>query len=114
MVFRLLQELAIKTLEELWFSDSREDAARWKISESGSISEFDVKTAFATKISIVMSTISKLRDRQLMEDLLHTIVVPKPGKNVAVIQERYSAMNDAFIDSLVDVVDQPEHVRVSL
>jgi cohesin loading factor subunit SCC2 len=57
-----------------------------------------------------MCTISKLRDRQLVEDLLHAIVAPKPGKNIAVIQTRYSAMNDVFIDSLVDGSDQPEQV----
>jgi hypothetical protein len=104
------KDLAVKSLEELWFSDSWDDAIRWKISASGSVTAYDMKTAFTTKISVVMSTISKLRDRQLLEDLLHAIVTPKAGKNVTAIQERYSAMNDAFIDNLVDGSELPEHV----
>ena len=105
-----IQDLAVRCLEELWFSDSKEDAARWRMNQNGPITAYDVKAAFSMKISVIMSTTYKLRDRQLMEDLLHDIVKPKPGKDIAIIQERYSTINDAFIDSLVDGSELPEHV----
>ncbi|RDX49866.1 hypothetical protein OH76DRAFT_1556053 [Lentinus brumalis] len=106
MVRRMLDEddtvkdLAIKTMEELWFINTP-----WT-SKSGAASQD--KSELLTKVAIIMSVAAQFNDRQSpLEDLLHRIMADKSDNERTQLHQRYVEVCETLIDGLVDASDLP-------
>ncbi|KZS93606.1 hypothetical protein SISNIDRAFT_485224 [Sistotremastrum niveocremeum HHB9708] len=95
-----VKDLAIKTIEELWFTSTAEnlEARNSRTAEYG----FDTKSRLAAKVSVIVKMIGEFQDRPTLEDLLHKIITEKDGKEPVVIQKQYTEICDFLTDSLVD------------
>ncbi|OSD02424.1 hypothetical protein PYCCODRAFT_1410918 [Trametes coccinea BRFM310] len=107
IVLRMLDEddtvkdLAIKTMEELWFLNST------PASKAGSGGSQD-KSDLLTKVAIIMGVAAQFKDRQSpLEDLLHRIMVDKDESDRAALHQRYVEVCETLIDGLVDASDLP-------
>ena len=86
MVLRMLDEddtvkdLAIKTIEELWFPPQPLASAMKGRSAAPGNNAHD-NTALLSKVSVIMGTSAQFKDRQSpLEDVLHKIMREKEGK----------------------------------
>lgn len=106
-----VRELAIKTLEELWFSDSFGPPP----SSTKGITPIDGdKSQLLVKVSVVMGTSAYFRDRNSpLEDLLHKLISQKEGTEAATLHRRYGEICEVLIDGLVDASDLPGFVSIS-
>ncbi|KAI0754694.1 hypothetical protein C8Q80DRAFT_1094239 [Daedaleopsis nitida] len=106
IVLRMLDEddtvkdLAIKTMEELWFMNSTPAPK-----SNGTYQE---KPELLTKVAIIMGVAAQFKDRQSpLEDLLHRIMAEKSENERAPLHQRYVEVCETLIDGLVDASDLP-------
>lgn len=91
-----LQELAIKTIEELWFSPQT------------SVKQVDTNPANLKRqqtatVSVIIGVCGYFKDRQSpLDDLLNKILSSKDGSENSLLQNRFSELVDALIDGLID------------
>lgn len=99
-----IKELAVKTLEELWFHD---------VSTAGQKRERS-KTEASSTVAVIMGVLAGFRERQSpLEDILHKMMLEKQESDIAFLRSRYAEICDALIDGLVDASDVPGFVSVS-
>ncbi|CAE6449430.1 unnamed protein product [Rhizoctonia solani] len=101
-----IKDLAINTLEELWFSDANEPGS----SKRGVNRETGASTNgyMTSKISVIMGVNANFRDRHSpLEDMLHEIISRKGDKDSGSIVQQYIDICDALTDSLVDAQEIP-------
>ncbi|GLB45503.1 putative sister chromatid cohesion protein [Lyophyllum shimeji] len=109
VVLRMLDEdetvrdLAIKTVEELWFpATALPPATKPRTSASSD------KALLLTKVAVIMGTAANFKDRQSpLEDLLHKLMVDKSGTDATTLHSRYTEICETLIDGLVDASDLP-------
>ena len=98
-----VKELAIKTMEELWFMNTPSAL------KSGTVSQD--KSELLTKVAILMGVAAQFNDRQSpLEDLLHRIMADKSDNERAQLHQRYVEVCETLIDGLVDASDLPGFV----
>jgi cohesin loading factor subunit SCC2 len=104
-----VKDLAIKTIEELWFPPVPLPSA---IKSRGSMSSnTQEKSALLSKVAIIMATSANFKDRQSpLEDVLHKIIAEKEGHEGASLHARYTEICETLIDGLVDASDLPGFV----
>ena len=96
-----IKELAVKTLEELWFNDP---------CVTGSKRE-RCKADTTSTIAVIMGVLVGFRERQSpMEDILHRMMLEKQESDIASLRSRYAEICDTLIDGLVDASDVPGFV----
>ena len=104
-----VKDLAMKTLEELWFTDASVPLS------SGTKATPPVdgdKSQLLMKVSVIMGTAACFKDRNSpLEDLLHKLIAQKEGAEAAGLHRRYSEICEVLIDGLVDASDLPGFVR---
>jgi cohesin loading factor subunit SCC2 len=101
-----VKELAIKTLEELWFSEP---------SVLGPTPSGGDKSQLLAKVSIIMGTSACFKDRHSpLEDLLHKLISQKEGSDAEHLHRRYSEICEVLIDGLVDASDLQGFVSLYL
>ncbi|KAF8073449.1 hypothetical protein FPV67DRAFT_1559883 [Lyophyllum atratum] len=112
IVLRMLDEdetvrdLAIKTIEELWFPAAALPSAM-KSRTAASANAHD-KAPLLTKVAVIMGTSANFKDRQSpLEDLLHKLMVEKNGSEATTLHARYTEICETLIDGLVDASDLP-------
>ncbi|KAF8889236.1 hypothetical protein CPB85DRAFT_1441418 [Mucidula mucida] len=99
-----VKDLAIKTIEELWFPSSAPVPSAMK----GRSRDQDDKSTLLTKVTVIMSVSGNFKDRQSpLEDVLHTIIAKDDSQNVSALHSRYSEICEVLIDGLVDASDLP-------
>ncbi len=110
LVLRMLDEdetvkdLAIKTVEELWFHDSTSTAVQ-------RVKMASPKSDLLAKVAIIMGVSSNFKDRQSpLEDLLHQIMSDKNASETSELHSRYTEICEALIDGLVDASELPGFV----
>jgi hypothetical protein len=102
-----VKDLAIKTIEELWFPVILASALK---SQKGVTTNQD-KSLLLSKVAVIMGTSAKFSDRQSpLEDILHQIIAEKQGNEAAALHARYTEICEALIDGLVDASDLPGFV----
>ncbi|KAG6919647.1 hypothetical protein DXG01_003511 [Tephrocybe rancida] len=113
IVLRMLDEdetvkdLALKTIEELWFPTTATLPLAMK-SKPISSSNSQNNGPSLTKVAVIMGTSANFKDRQSpLEDLLHKIMVDKSGSDAASLHSRYAEICETLIDGLVDASDLP-------
>ncbi|TFK52693.1 hypothetical protein OE88DRAFT_1628274 [Heliocybe sulcata] len=100
-----VKELAVKTVEELWFQQPV--SATHQSSRSMPVNPRD-KSALLSKVSVVMGVAANFKDRQSpLEDVLHKIMADKESAEAVALHERYTEICEALIDGLVDASDLP-------
>ncbi|CCM06130.1 uncharacterized protein FIBRA_08379 [Fibroporia radiculosa] len=109
IVLRMLDEddtvkdLAIKTMEELWFQSALATVLRGR--NTAMISD---KPQLLSKVTIIMGVAGHFKDRQSpLEDLLHHIMADKEGPDASGLHERYAEICETLIEGLVDATDLP-------
>ncbi|KJA17973.1 hypothetical protein HYPSUDRAFT_205707 [Hypholoma sublateritium FD-334 SS-4] len=113
MVLRMLDEddtvkdLAIKTIEELWFPPQPlASAMKGRAAAPGNNAHDNA--ALLSKVSVIMGTSAQFKDRQSpLEDVLHKIMGEKEGNEKNSLHSRYGEICEALIDGLVDASDLP-------
>ncbi|KAF8215671.1 armadillo-type protein [Mycena galopus ATCC 62051] len=99
-----VKDLAIKTIEELWFPVVLPSALK---SQKGVATSQD-KGPLLSKVAVIMGTSAHFSDRQSqLEDILHQIIAEKQGNDAAYLHARYTEICEALIDGLVDASDLP-------
>lgn len=102
-----VKDLAIKTMEELWFQVS---ASIMQKGRNNSTCTSD-KTELLSKVAVIMGVSGHFKDRQSpLEDLLHHIMVDKEGAETSLLHSRYTEICETLIDGLVDASDLPGFV----
>ncbi|KAK7469438.1 Sister chromatid cohesion protein 2 [Stygiomarasmius scandens] len=112
MVLRMLdeddtvKELAMKTVEELWFSTPLPSALK---SSKAAISHGqNGDAALVNKVAVIMGVAGSFKDRHSpLEDLLHKIMAEKEGAEASALHAKYSELCGVLIDGLVDASDLP-------
>ncbi|KAG6888734.1 hypothetical protein C0995_006386 [Termitomyces sp. Mi166 len=114
IVLRMLDEdetvrdLALKTIEELWFPVTAALPSAMKSKTISSSSNSQDKGPLLTKVAIIMGTAANFKDRQSpLEDLLHKIMADKSGSDATSLHLRYAEICETLIDGLVDASDLP-------
>ncbi|CAE7081849.1 unnamed protein product [Rhizoctonia solani] len=101
-----IKDLAINTIEELWFSDTNESG----LNKRGANREAGIPAIgyMTSKISVIMGVNANFRDRHSpLEDMLHEIISKKSDKDSGSIVQQYVDVCDALTDSLVDAQEIP-------
>ncbi|KAJ6466251.1 hypothetical protein C8R45DRAFT_1021008 [Mycena sanguinolenta] len=99
-----VKDLAIKTIEELWFPVVLPSALK---SQKGVAANQD-KGPLLSKVAVIMGTSAYFSDRQSpLEDILHQIIAEKQGNEATYLHARYTEICEALIDGLVDASDLP-------
>jgi len=107
-----VKDLAIKTIEELWFHEANSPLTQKSRSSETPGSSMD-KMELLKKVCIIMSVSANFKDRQSpLEDILHKIMVGKEGSEASNLHDRYGEICEILIDGLVDASDLPGFVRV--
>lgn len=98
-----IKELAVKTLEELWFHDP---------SVAGPKRERSKAETFST-VAVIIGVLAGFRERQSpLEDILHKMMFDKQEPDIALLRSRYVEICDMLIDGLVDASDVPGFVSL--
>ena len=96
-----VKELAVKTLEELWFHDPCVTGPKRERS----------KEEVTSTVAVIMGVLVGFRERQSpMEDILHKMMLEKQESDIALLRSRYAEICDTLIDGLVDASDVPGFV----
>ena len=104
-----VKDLAIKSIEELWFPPLPLPSALKTRTPVPSNSHD--KTALLAKVSVIMGTSANFKDRQSpLEDVLHKIMASKEDAESSSLHARYAEVCEALIDGLVDASDLPGFV----
>ncbi|KAF8507524.1 hypothetical protein BU17DRAFT_57352 [Hysterangium stoloniferum] len=102
-----VKELAMKTIEDIWFGDSQGQDIP-KASGRSISSPLNERSQLLSKVSVIMGVSSQFRDRQSpLEELLHKVIVDKDGKESQSIHNRYIEIGNVLIDCLVDDQELP-------
>lgn len=116
LVLRMLDEddtvkdLAIKTIEELWFPPVPLPSSMKGRANAPSSNTQD-KAALLSRVTVIMGTSANFKDRQSpLEDVLHKIMADKEGNEKTSLHSRYGEICEALIDGLVDASDLPGFV----
>ncbi|KAF9457433.1 hypothetical protein BDZ94DRAFT_1326256 [Collybia nuda] len=114
LVLRMLDEddtvkdLAIKTIEELWFPSTVPLPSVLKPRPSVLPANAHDKGPLLTKVSVIMGTSANFKDRQSpLEDMLHKIMADKNSHDASTLHARYTEICETLIDGLVDASDLP-------
>ncbi|RDB15317.1 Protein rad9 [Hypsizygus marmoreus] len=114
IVLRMLDEdetvkdLAIKTIEELWFPITVALPSAMKSRATTSSTNAHDKAPLLSKVAVIMGTSANFKDRQSpLEDLLHKVMVEKSGHDATSLHARYAEICETLIDGLVDASDLP-------
>jgi cohesin loading factor subunit SCC2 len=104
-----VRDLAIKTIEELWFPfNPTIPSAKLPSSQFGKHAD---NSALLNKVTVIMGTATNFKDRQSpLEDILHKIMAEKTGNEASVLHTRYTEVCETLIDGLVDATDLPGFV----
>lgn len=106
-----VKDLAVKSIEELWFQNPLPPSALKKGGPSNNANAAISKAPLLNRVSVVMGVAANFRDRQSpLEDTLHRIVADKQDSEAASLHARYSEICEALIDGLVDDSDLPGFV----
>jgi cohesin loading factor subunit SCC2 len=98
-----VKELAVKTLEELWFHDPFVPGPKRERSKGEATST----------VAVIMGVLAGFRERQLpLEDILHKMMLEKQESDITSLRSRYVEICDALIDGLVDASDVPGFVSL--
>lgn len=101
-----VKDLAIKTVEELWFHDSVIPNSLSKVKMASP------KSGLLAKVAVIMGVSANFKDRQSpLEDLLHQIMSDKNASETSDLHARYTEICEALIDGLVDASELPGFVR---
>lgn len=104
-----VKELAIKTVEELWFQSTPPLVSVLK-GKTPIVNNPSDKAPLLAKVTVIMGVASNFKDRQSpLEDLLHKIIADKDG-DTSSLRAGYSAICETLIDGLVDASDLPGFV----
>lgn len=96
-----VKELAVKTLEELWFHNPSVTGPKRERS----------KVEISSTVAVIMGVLAGFRERQsLLEDILHKMMLEKQESDVTLLRSRYVEICDMLIDGLVDASDVPGFV----
>ncbi|QRW20097.1 proline-rich protein Rad9 protein [Rhizoctonia solani] len=101
-----IKDLAISTIEELWFCDIPESNSGKRVNsrETGT----STSRSMTGKISVIMGVNANFRDRHSpLEDMLHEIISRKNDRDSSAIVRQYVDVCDALTDSLVDAQEIP-------
>lgn len=102
-----VKDLALKTLEELWFSD----VPVLPVAGKGSTPVDGDKSQLLMKVSVIMGTSACFKDRHSpLEDVLHKLISQKEGTDATHLHHRYGQICEMLIDGLVDASDLPGFV----
>lgn len=111
-----VKELAIKTVEELWFPSTIPPSALKSSKPNSSSSIVPSEDSMQRTVAVIMSVSAGFRDRQSpLEDLLHKIISSKEegSAEAKTMHERYEEICGVLIDGLVDAPDLPGFVSVT-
>ncbi|KAF8621415.1 hypothetical protein AX15_007826 [Amanita polypyramis BW_CC] len=105
-----VKELAMRTIEELWFpignTTGAQGSAKTRASALGDASQD--KSQLQSKVVVIMGTAANFKDRQSpLETILHKIMVEKEGNDAVALHARYTEICETLIDGLVDASDLP-------
>lgn len=93
-----VKDLAVKTIEELWFQGSN----------AGSTTD---KSQLQAKVAVMMGVTSRFKDRNSpLEDMLHKIMTGKNSNDASTLHGKYVEICEVLIDGLVDASDLPDFV----
>jgi cohesin loading factor subunit SCC2 len=105
-----VRDLAVKTVEELWFQSSSLPTSSQK-SASTTLGGADGKGSLLAKVSVIMGVAANFKDRQSpLEDVLRKIISSKDDKDAPTLHARYAEICETLIDGLVDASDLPGFV----
>lgn len=106
-----VKDLAIKTIEELWFPSTGVLPSALKSRSGAPTANAHDKGPLLTKVAVIMGTSANFRDRQSpLEDVLHKIMADKSGHDATSLHVRYAEICETLIDGLVDASDLPGFV----
>lgn len=98
-----VKDLAIKTIEELWFPATAVTKSKTHSKDKGPL---------LAKVAVIMGVSGNFKDRQSpLEDILHKIISEKEGNDAQTIHTHYTEICETLIDGLVDASDLPGFVR---
>ena len=101
-----VKDLAVKTMEELWFMNPLS-------MPKPSMSSSD-KSELLAKAAVIMGVAAQFKDRQSpLEDVLHRIMADKSENERPLLHQRYVEVCETLIDGLVDASDLPGFVSGS-
>jgi cohesin loading factor subunit SCC2 len=105
-----VKDLAVKTVEELWFNSSNSGTSSKSRSSSDVVSQD--KSQLLGTISIIMGVCAVFKERQAsLEEVLYKIMSDKEANSDASpLLARYKEICEALIDGLVDDSDIPGFV----
>ncbi|KAG0704778.1 hypothetical protein DFH29DRAFT_981273 [Suillus ampliporus] len=113
LVLRMLDEddtvkdLAIKTVEEVWFQAASQSGVPKTRSVPPSGPGQD-KGPLLSKVSVIMGVSANFKDRQSpLEDMLHKIISSQEAASASYLRGNYSEICEVLIDGLVDASDLP-------
>ncbi|TFK39055.1 hypothetical protein BDQ12DRAFT_682942 [Crucibulum laeve] len=102
-----VKELAIKTIEDLWFPALPLPSAMKPKLGMPVANPLD-KDSLQSKVAVIMGTSANFKDRQSpLEDVLHKIMAEKEGSEATSLHTRYAEICGTLIDGLVDASDLP-------
>ncbi|KAG9315547.1 hypothetical protein JVU11DRAFT_3168 [Chiua virens] len=102
-----VKDLAVKTIEELWFQNTSSQVAAPKGKPPSSANIQD-KTALLGKVSVIMGVSAYFKDKQSpLEDILHKIMSSQNPVDTPFMHTKYSEICETLIDGLVDASDLP-------
>jgi len=94
-----VKDLAVKTLEDLWFHDSSVTGQKRS------------KVETPLTVAVVMGVLAGFRERQSpLEDILHKMMLEKQESDIALLRSRFADICDTLIDGLVDASEAPGFV----
>ena len=116
LVLRMLDEddtvkdLAIKTVEEIWFQASSQSGIPKTRSATQSSTGQD-KGPLLSKVSVIMGVSANFKDRQSpFEDILHRMISSQEAASASRLRASYLEICEVLIDGLVDASDLPGFV----
>ena len=100
------KDLAVKTLEELWFSSVGDVPL-----QASNISALSERGRLLSKVTVIMAVCGNFKDRQSpLDDVLHKIASVKDGAEANMLLARFGEIVEIMIDGLVDASDFPGFV----
>lgn len=106
-----VKDLAIKTVEELWFQGATSPTFSQKSRPSAHIGDLHDKGQLLAKVAVIMGVSANFKDRQSpLEDILHKIMAEKESREASSLHARYAEICETLIDGLVDASDLPGFV----
>lgn len=105
-----VKDLAVKTVEELWFQSSTAQVSAMR-GRTLLTNDPNDKGQLLTKVTVIMGVSANFKDRQSpLEDILHKIMADKDG-DTSHLRASYAEICETLIDGLVDASDLPGFVR---